>query len=83
VLATADHVNYPPAPPPPGVLEVGGVYLTPTSEAFQRDCQKVADRLGTMVPCPRLLPPMPPGFPPLRLCQQEDQCRRGEPLLFT
>ncbi|HEX8858829.1 MAG TPA: hypothetical protein VGC06_06980 [Actinomycetes bacterium] len=81
--ADAAGAGYPPASPPPGVLEVGGVYLTPTSEAFQRDCQTVADRLGTMVPCPRLLPAMPPGFPPPRLCTEEDQCRRGEPLLFT
>jgi hypothetical protein len=81
--ADAASAGYPPASPPPGVLEVGGVYLTPTSEAFQRDCQKVADRLGTMVPCPRLLPAMPPGFPPPRLCKEEDQCRRGEPLLFV
>lgn len=80
--ADAASAGYPPAPPPPGVLEVGGVYLTPTSKAFQRDCQTVADRLGTMVPCPRLLPAMPPGFPPPRLCKEEDHCRRGEPLLF-
>jgi hypothetical protein len=82
-VADAASAGYLPASPPPGVLEVGGVYLTPTSEAFQRDCQKVADRLGTMVPCPRLLPATPPGIPPPRLCQQEGQCRRGEPLLFS
>ena len=75
-VADAASAGYPPASPPPGVLEVGGVYLTPTSEAFQRDCQRVADRLGAMVPCPRLLPAMPPGFPPPQLCKDENQCRR-------
>jgi hypothetical protein len=59
VQATA--AGYPPAPPPAGTLEVGGVYLTPTGKRLQRHCQRAADRLGFPVPCPALLPAMSPG----------------------
>jgi hypothetical protein len=59
VQATA--AGYPPAPPPAGTLEVGGVYLTHTGERLQRQCQRAADRLGFPVPCPALLPAMSPG----------------------
>jgi hypothetical protein len=54
--AQAAGAGYPPAPLPPGMLEVGGVYLTPTIRAFRASCQRVADRLGFAIPCPGLLP---------------------------
>ena len=39
-----------PTPPPPGVLEVGGVYLLPTGKGFRDCCLRMADRLGFAVP---------------------------------
>jgi len=81
--AKATSAGYRPAPLPAGVLEVGGVYLTPTSPGFRAGCQQVADRLGFTVPCPGLLPTTPPGLPPPTLCNEGTICRRGELLGFT
>lgn len=81
--AKATSAGYRPAPLPAGVLEVGGVYLTPTSPRFRAGCQQVADRLGFTVPCPGLLPTMPPGLPPPTLCGEGTICRRGALLGFT
>jgi hypothetical protein len=81
--ARAASAGYPPAPLPAGALEVGGVYLTPTSGGFQARCRRVADRLGFAVPCPGLLPTAPPGLPPPRLCQEPPTCRRGQVLRFV
>jgi hypothetical protein len=81
--ATAASAGYRPAPLPTGVLEVGGVYLTPTSRGFRAGCQQAADRLGFAVPCPGLLPTTPHGLPPPRLCEEPSSCRRGALLGFT
>jgi hypothetical protein len=82
--AQAADAGYPPAPPPPGVLEVAGVYLAPTSQAFRAGCRQVANRLGFGAPCPRLLPSSPPGVPqPRRLCEEPRACRRGQVLRFV
>jgi hypothetical protein len=80
--AQAAGAGYAPAPLPPGAVEVGGVYLSPTSRAFRAGCRQVADRLGFAVPCPGLLPSLPPGAPPPRLCGEPGMCRRGQLLLF-
>jgi hypothetical protein len=81
--AQAASAGYAPAPLPPGALEVGGVYLTPTSRAFRASCQRVADRLGFAVPCPGLLPTSAPGTAPQGLCEAPPACRRGQLLVFT
>ena len=78
----AATAGYAPAPLPAGALEVGGVYLTPTSRAFRAHCQQAADRVGFAVPCPGLLPTSPPGVLPPRLCQEPFMCRPGQVLVF-
>lgn len=80
--AQAASAGYPPAPLPAGVLEVGGVYLAPTSSSFRARCRQVADRLGFAVPCPGLLPTLAPGVRPPRLCEEPLTCRRGLALRF-
>jgi hypothetical protein len=80
--AKAASAGYRPAPLPAGALEVGGVYLTPTSRGFRAGCRQVADRLGFAVPCPGLLPTTPPGLPPPTLCDESSSCRRGALLGF-
>jgi hypothetical protein len=81
--AKAASAGYAPAPLPAGALEVGGVYLTPTSRGFRTHCQQAADRLGFAVPCPGLLPTSPSGVPPPRLCQEPPTCQRGQLVVFT
>jgi hypothetical protein len=81
--AKAASAGYLPAPLPAGTMEVGGVYLIPTSHGFRASCQRVADRLGFAVPCFGLLPSMPAGLPPPRLCDEPSWCRRGELLGFN
>jgi len=78
----AASAGYAPAPLPAGALEVGGVYLTPTSQGFRTHCQQVADRVGFAVPCPRLLPTVAPGVPRPRLCQQPFMCQPRQVLVF-
>jgi hypothetical protein len=80
--AQAARAGYASAPLPAGALEVGGVYLTPTSRAFRASCRRAAGRLGFAVPCPGLLPTAPSGSPPPRLCVQPTTCRRGHALRF-
>jgi hypothetical protein len=70
----AASAGYPPARPPADVLEVGGVYLAPTSASFQARCRRAADRLRFAVPCPGLLPTPAPGVPPPRLCEEPPTC---------
>ncbi len=78
----AAGAGYAPAPLPAGALEVGGVYLTPTSRGFRATCQRVADQLGFAVPCPGLLPTAAPGAAPKWLCRAPSGCRRGQLLVF-
>jgi hypothetical protein len=80
--AKAASAGYTPAPLPAGALEVGGVYLTPTSRGFRARCQQVADRLGFAVPCPGLLPTLAPGLPRPRLCQEPPTCQPRQVLVF-
>jgi hypothetical protein len=76
--AQATAAGYPPAPPPAGTLEAGGVYLVPTAKRLQRRCQWAADRLGFAVPCPALLPAMSPGAVHPRPCDDARfACERG------
>jgi hypothetical protein len=75
--ARAAAAGYPPAPPPAGSLEVGGVYLTPTGRWFQQRCQQAADRLGFAVPCPVLLPAMSPQAVSPNPCDRQFPCLRG------
>jgi hypothetical protein len=81
--AQAASAGYAPAPLPAGVLEVGGVYLTPPSRGFRASCQRAADRLGFAVPCPGLLPTSAPGRAPRELCDESATCRRGQLLGFV
>jgi hypothetical protein len=69
--------GYPPAPPPAGTLEVGGVYLTPTGTLFRRRCQQAADGVGLAVPCPTLLPASSPPAVLPNPCEQRFPCQRG------
>jgi hypothetical protein len=72
----AAMAGYPPAPPPAGTLEVGGVYLTPTGTPFRRRCQQAADGLGLTVPCPALLPASSPHAVLPNPCEQRFRCPR-------
>jgi hypothetical protein len=81
--AKAASGGYTPAPLPAGVLEVDGVYLTPTSQRFRAHCQQAADRVGFAVPCPGLLPTVTPGLSRPRLCQQPFMCQPREVLVFS
>jgi len=72
--AQATAAGYAPAPPPAGVLELGGVYLVPTSGRLHRRCQEAAELLGFAVPCPALLPQPPPNAPPPTLCDRRLPC---------
>lgn len=75
--AQATAAGFPPAPPPAGTLEVGGIYLTPTGKQLDRRCQQAADGLGFPVPCPVLLPALSPGAVPPAPCDQRFPCGRG------
>jgi hypothetical protein len=75
----AAAAGYPPAPPPAGALEVGGVYLAPVSPGFRASCRRAAGRLGFAVPCPGLLPTSPAGTTPASLCQPAS-CARPSPM---
>src|SRR6266511_3938166 len=46
IAAKATSAGYRPAPLPAGTLEVGGVYLTPTTPSFRASCRQAAARLG-------------------------------------
>jgi hypothetical protein len=80
--AQASAAGYPPAPPPAGTLEVGGVYLTPTGARFQRRCRQAADATGLAVPCPTLLPAMAPHTVPPDPCDQRFGCSGEGGFLF-
>ena len=66
----ATAAGYPPAPLPPGALDLGGEYLVPTSGQLHRQCRQAADRVGFAVPCPMLLPALPPDTAPPAPCDQ-------------
>ncbi|HZD75265.1 MAG TPA: hypothetical protein VE776_15470 [Actinomycetota bacterium] len=68
---TADQATlagYPPAPLPPGGIDLDGEYLVPTSSQLHRQCRRAASRVGFAVPCPRLLPALAPNTMPPALC---------------
>src|SRR6266511_4638222 len=73
-VAGATVAGYAPAPLPAHVLELGGVYLVPTSGRLRRPCRQAAERLGFAVPCPTLLPASSPGAPPPTLCDRRFPC---------
>jgi hypothetical protein len=73
-VAQAAAAGYPPAPLPAGAVALGGVYLAPTSRAFRVRCQRAADQLGFVVPCPELLPTAPSGTAPPELCEGRGSC---------
>lgn len=66
----ATAAGYPPAPLPPGALDLGGEYLVPTSSQLHRQCRQAANRVGFAVPCPMLLPAVAPNTVPPALCDQ-------------
>lgn len=73
-VAQATAAGYPPAPLPAGAVELGGVYLAPTSRAFRTRCQHAADQLGFVVACPALLPTTAPGTAPPESCGGRAPC---------
>jgi hypothetical protein len=75
---TATRAVAPSGSRPAGAVEVEGVPLVPTSQAFRASCRRAADRLGFAVPCPWLLPIPASGGAPSRLCQEVGTCRRDE-----
>jgi hypothetical protein len=77
--AQATAAGYPPAPLPPGTLELDGVYLVPTPAQLRRQCRRAADRLGFAVPCPRLRPVVLSGAPPATVCVGRRPCDDPEP----
>jgi hypothetical protein len=81
--ANAASAGYLPAPLPAGALEVGDVYLTPTSRGFRAHCQQAADRVGFALPCPGLLPTSPPAVPRPQLCQQSPTCQPAQLVVFA
>jgi|GEM_PF-4264986 len=56
--------GYRPAPPPPGELEEGGIFLVPPPGALRAQCSAAAQELGFAVPCPGLLPQPAAGVEP-------------------
>jgi hypothetical protein len=80
--AQAAAAGYAPAPLPAGVLELGGVYLLPTTGQLRRQCRQAAQRLGVAVPCPMLLPAPAPNTTPPTLCQRRLPCDPRVGLLF-
>lgn len=52
----AEEGGYELAPPPPGAVIAGGVYLVPTVQPTTRLCALPARTVGVPVPCPGLLP---------------------------
>jgi hypothetical protein len=52
----ATNAGYHLAPPPPGSLLVGGVYLVAPSRRVTRICRRSAPKAKLIVPCPRLIP---------------------------
>jgi hypothetical protein len=68
--AQAAGAGYAPAPLPAGILELGGVYLVPTTGQLRRQCRQAAGRLGFAVPCPRLLPAPAPNTAAPTMCDR-------------
>jgi hypothetical protein len=61
-------------PAPAGAVQVEGVFLVPTGEAFRASCRRAANRLGFAVPCPQLLPVPSAGLAPPGLCGENGHC---------
>jgi hypothetical protein len=76
-IACYRTAGYAPAPLPPGVLHLDGVYLVAAPARLRRQCQQAAERLGVAVPCPTVLPAPSPGAPPPSLCRPRPPC--GDP----
>jgi hypothetical protein len=66
----ATQAGYPPAPLPPGALDLGGEYLVPAPGQLHRQCRQAANRVGFAVPCPMLVPAPAPNTPPPVPCDQ-------------
>jgi hypothetical protein len=64
----ATAAGYPPAPLPPGALDLDGEYLIPTPRQLHRQCRQAANRVGFAVPCPELLPAVAPNTEPPAPC---------------
>jgi hypothetical protein len=62
-------------PAPPGVVQVEGVTLVPTGEAFRASCRRAANQAGFAVPCPQLLPVPSAGPAPAELCRDDRDCQ--------
>jgi hypothetical protein len=77
-VAQAAAAGYARAALPAGVSEVGGGYLLPTSGRLRGRCRQAAERLGLAVPCPTLLPALPPGAPPPTVCERRRPCDQPE-----
>jgi hypothetical protein len=73
-VAQATAAGYPEAALPAGVVEVGGVYLVPTSDRLRVQCRQAAGRLGLAVPCPALLPARSRDAPPPAVCERGYPC---------
>ena len=52
----AEEAGYELAPPPPGAVIAGGVYLVPAQGPTTLECAELAGRAGFAVPCPGMLP---------------------------
>lgn len=52
----AKLAGYRPAPAPMGGTVLDGIYLVPASNQVKANCQAAATELGTVIPCPTLLP---------------------------
>ena len=66
----AAAAGYALAKPPPGGIEVSGVYLVPPSESLAGLCERSARKAGLAVPCPTLIPGTPNSMP----CAGEFPC---------
>jgi hypothetical protein len=64
----ASAAGYPPAPLPPGALDLDGQYLIPTPRQLHHQCRQAANRVGFAVPCPKLLPAVAPNTEPPAPC---------------
>ena len=68
----AEEGGYRLAPPPPGAVIAGGIYLLPTVAPTSQACAAVARSAGIPVPCPGMLPS--PAEGPSCL---DDRCEYG------
>jgi hypothetical protein len=76
-VAAAAAAGHALAPLPPGVMDLGGVYLVRTPAGVRGQCRRAAERLGFAVPCPALRPLPSLGAPQPAVCEPPSPC--GEP----